>query len=163
VDCALTDITATIAELSGTKDILDVEGDIKRRFVLQKDYNEYFFVLLDQFEKKFPSDIKICNIVRALLILIQNNIFYSITKFMKLIKFYKLNWKDDVRILANSNAFKAYLLRVTLSNLDKRQSESPELLSVEDQKLVDAIKAFKKQNESREGKKIMGHSSQPGS
>ena len=141
-------ITSTISDLTGTHNILDVPENQKRRFVLQKDYNEYFFGLLDHFNSTFPSDLKITNIVRSLLILIQNNIFYSKAKFIKLIKFYKLNWKDDVRILANSNAFKAYLLRVAINNHEKKLAESPEAIPAEDQLVVDACRLLGRQYEA---------------
>lgn len=120
VTCSLQEITAQIAALTNTADLLDSIPDTKRRFVLQKDYSEYFDALVKRYAEQ-GNEIKLVPVIKALLTLIQNNIFYNIAKITKLIKFYKLNWKDDVRILANSRAFKAYLHRSCLYSLEKKQ------------------------------------------
>jgi hypothetical protein len=120
VGCSLQEITSQIAELTETPDLLGDQPNSKRRFVLQKDYKEYFSALVDRFASR-RNDILLIPLVQALLTLIQNNIFYNIAKVTKLIKFYKLNWKDDVRILANTGAFKTYLLRTYLDNAEKKK------------------------------------------
>lgn len=66
----------------------------------------------------------------------QNNIFYNIVKITKLIKFYKLNWKDDVRLLANANAFKNYLLRIYIGNSEKKGDDGNKLEEREDKFLA---------------------------
>lgn len=119
VSCSLQEITAQIAALTETPDLLEVSPDTKRRFVLQKDYSEYFDSLVSRFTGQ-GGELRLVALVKALLTLLQNNIFYNVAKITKLIKFYKLNWKDDVRILANSRAFKAYLHRSCRDSLDKK-------------------------------------------
>ena len=142
VDCSLQEITSTIADLTGTDDILESSQSKKRRFVLQKDYNEYYDGLIAEFRDQFKSETRLSNVIRSLLTMIQNNIFYSITKFIKLIKFYRLNWRDDVRLLSHSNAFKIYLCRVTLESSEKAQAD--QLFDAKDLKIMLAANQLKR-------------------
>ena len=96
------------------------------------------------FVARFPADPLIANLLRALLMVIQNNIFYSIAKFIKVQRFFKLSWKDDFRILADSNAFKVYYVRLYLRQAEKKLAESSELYPPEDLKVLRCFAALKK-------------------
>ena len=144
VGCSIGEITSLVSNLTETPSIIDVLPEQKKRFVVPRDYNEYFTVLKTHFVDKFPEDPLISNLLRALLMVIQNNIFYSIAKFIKVQRFFKLSWKDDFRILADSNAFKVYYVRLYLRQAEKKLSESSELYPPEDLKVVRCLAALKK-------------------
>lgn len=142
VDSSLLHITSVIAELTETLNVFHCDPNFKRRFVLQKDYIEYYNALVDAYTVSQSSESGLVNRLRALLLLMQNNIFYNIVKITKLIKFYKLNWKDDVRLLANANAFKNYLLRIYIGNSEKKGDDGNKLEERED-KFLAAMRTVK--------------------
>lgn len=142
VDCTLQEIIYMIRQVTEIPSIIEGETE-RRRFILQKDYNVYFVGLLEHFKKSFPLDMEVNNIIRALLIVMQNNIFFNITKSIKLIKFYKLKGTDDVRILLNCNAFKNYLMIC-----NKRESEGDEVARrknsrAEDEQILEVLNYIK--------------------
>ena len=141
-ECSLGQITSMISSLTETPSVIDVPRDQKKRFVVPSDYNEYFSSLRTHFVTNFSDEPLICNLVRAMLILVQNNIFYSIAKFIKIHAFYKLSWKDDVRILANTNAFKVYYVRRCINQAEKKESEAEQKLNSEDRYIHECLAAF---------------------
>lgn len=143
VGCSIGEITSLVSNLTETPSIID-GTETKKRFVVPRDYNEYFTVLRQHFVEQFPAEPLIANLLRALLMVIQNNIFYSIAKFIKVQRFFKLSWKDDFRILADSNAFKVYYVRLYLRQAEKKLAESSELYPPEDLKVFRSLAALKK-------------------
>lgn len=114
---------------------------------MQKDYNEYYNALVSSLSAGPVVDSGAVIRLQSLLILMQNNIFYTIVKITKLIKFYKLNWKDNVRLLANAMAFKNYLLRTCISNSEKKGEEANKLEDREE-RFIEAMELLKKKKRS---------------
>lgn len=104
----------------------------KRRSVLEKDYKEYYIELKRLFHSQQAGDAPLMTVMKAVLTLIQNNVFYSICKLIKLLKFYsKLQLDDDARVLTNALAFKKFLLRDVLRKQDRANQESDSVVSKE--------------------------------
>lgn len=104
----------------------------KRRSVLEKDYKEYYIELKRQYHSQQAGDAPLVIVMKAVLTLIQNNVFYSICKLIKLLKFYtKLQLDDDARLLTNALAFKKFLLRDVLRKQDRVMQDSDLLISRE--------------------------------
>lgn len=91
---------------------------------MQTDYFPYYKQLVQAFyislmNEGMEEDIAIVmSHYKSFLALVRNNIFFTMTRYIKMVKFYKLDWNCSIKILGDYSAFRRYVIRNIVKQAD---------------------------------------------
>lgn len=113
---SLIEILKLIDEDLNQNFLSSLEKGSKRFFVMETEYGDYFKALLKaNLVAMKGEEVKSFDLVksfyRSVLEIFRNNIFFTLTKVIKMIKSYHLNWNDCPRLLTDSSAFRLYIIK----------------------------------------------------
>lgn len=104
---------------------------------METDYFPYYKQMVQAFYIHFMNDgmkedlAIVLSHYKSYLALVRNNIFFTITRYIKMVKFYKLDWSSGINILGDYSAFRRYVIR----NIEKQNKEKLNSFNSNDAKL----------------------------